>query len=153
MIVRMINTCEVLGGPVWPVAPTGLCRTPRRPRNTNSGGTPSELAQLGLLWGRQVHSEHLRTSPGRKKNNKLGFWKARVWEEQKVDVFCIDSIGNTSIGLDFYIYKPGKSYPFSKSDYTKFSQIKQLLLGLKLGRPVWPVGPVGLWLAKFGCQH
>ena len=66
---------------------------------------------------------------------KLGFKR-----NKKYMYFCIDSIGNTSIGLSLYIYRPGKSYPFSKSDYTKFPQIKQLLLGLKLGRAVRPVG-------------
>ena len=66
-----------------------------------------------------------------------------------------ESIGITSIGLSLYIYRPGKSYPFSKSDYTKFPQIKQLLLGLKLGKPVWPVGPTGrpltcqIWLSIY----
>ena len=53
--------------------------------------------------------------------------------EIKSKVSFVESIGITSIGLSLYIYRPGKSYPFSKLDYTKIPQIKQLLLELELG--------------------
>ena len=49
--------------------------------------------------------------------------------------FVLIRLGIPQSALAFYIYRPGKSYPFSKSDYTKIPQIKQLLLGLELGRP------------------
>ena len=45
-----------------------------------------------------------------KEESNLEFEKARILKEQKVDVFCIDSIGNYLIGLSLYIYRPGKSY-------------------------------------------
>jgi len=56
-IVKTIWTSDALADrsdrfhrPVWPV----WSRAPRRPRNASSGGTPSELAWLGLLWCRQA---------------------------------------------------------------------------------------------------
>ena len=46
-----------------------LCRTPCRPTTTSSGGTPSELVELGLLWDRSGHSERLQMLSGCRKNN------------------------------------------------------------------------------------
>jgi len=49
--------------PVRPVAPTGQTgraqRTSRRPKTASSGGTPSELADLGLSWNRQATQDAL----------------------------------------------------------------------------------------------
>ena len=49
--------------PVRPVAPTGQIgwaqKIPRRPRTSSSGGTPSELEDLGLSWSRQATQDAL----------------------------------------------------------------------------------------------
>ena len=57
------------GGPVWPV----WSREPLRPRNASSGGTPSELARLGLLWGRQAtQNVFKRRRDERRKQSRVG---------------------------------------------------------------------------------
>ena len=135
MIVKTINTAKTLGGPVWPVQ----AGNSRRPKNASSGGTPSELARLGLLWGRQA-TQNVFKAVETKEESNVGLEKARVWEIKSNAIFVLIRLGITSIGLSLYIYRLGKSYPFSKSVYTRISKIKWNLLGLQLDRPVRPVG-------------
>ena len=56
-------TNEFLWRPVRPATPTGQIarahRVLRRPKTTSSGGTLSELADLGLSWSRQATQDTL----------------------------------------------------------------------------------------------
>ena len=45
--------------------------------------------------------------------SNLGLENARVWEIKVMRFFVLIRLGITSIGLSLYIYRPGKTYPFT----------------------------------------
>ena len=74
---------------------------------------------------------------------------ARVWETKSNEIFWFDLIGNTSIGLSLYIYRPEKTYPFtSRITWGLFTKKTLILLGLykpdRSDRSARPVRPVDL---------
>jgi len=125
-----------------PVGPLEA-ETLRKPKTTGSGGTSSELVDLGLSWSRQATQNALRHRREEKKRIRVG--KARVWEKRvKVDVLIRLWLKNLQLAVAFIFIGRGSRTP-SKSLYTRIPKIKQSLLGLQLGRSAWPVG---LWLCQ-----
>ena len=77
--------------------------------------------------------------------SNLGLEKARVWEIKVMRFFVLIRLGITSIGLSLYIYRPGKTYPFtSRITWGLFTK-NLILLGLyRPDRSARPVRPVDL---------
>ena len=81
------------------------------PEVSHSGGTPSELEDLGLSWSQQATQDALECRRDKQRTaqrlKKLGF------EEKSKSRLILIRLGRmTSIGRGLYIYKPGRTYPF-----------------------------------------
>jgi len=123
----------------WPVRLV-LQGAPRTPKTSSSGGTPSKLEDLGLLWGRPATQNTLEPVE-MSKEQQLGFGKVRVWRGKSKGQVVLIRLVITSIGRSIYIYRPGKTYNFTNWVTKWFLNTNLPLFGLQLARPVWPVGP------------
>ena len=99
----------------------------RRPKIPSSGGTPSELGDLGLSWSRQATQDAFKrcldariTAKGLE---KLGFGKKD--KETYIDSIVVRK---PSIGHSLYIYRPGGRTP-SKSDNKRTIWPPKILFG------------------------
>ena len=88
--------------------------------------------------------------------SNLGLEKARVWEIKVMRFFVLIRLGITSIGLSLYIYRPGKTYPFtSRITWGLFTKTL-ILLGLfgpdRSDRSVRPVSEASPHKRRLKCD-